>query len=234
MTFRDKIARPRLGPICLLLVVMGVCRGEVTGVDLFEGFRPGWRDAWSERGFPFTAATRYTVETDVALGRPVLHAEADDANRALLRPMKLDAPTKLKLSWRWKIAGALPAKVSEREKRGDDYAARIFVVFETGLGPIGTVAINYVWAASEAEGATYASPYSSRVRVIVLRSGAREAGVWRAESRDAWQDYRDAFGREPRQLNGIAVMVDTDNTGARAEAWFEELRAEIEPALPSS
>ena len=33
-------------------------------------------------------------------------------------------------------------------------------------------------------------------------------------------DFRRAFGEEPGRLVAVALMTDTDNTQARAEAWY--------------
>jgi Protein of unknown function (DUF3047) len=97
-------------------------------------------------------------------------------------------------------------------------------VFETSVLPRQTRAINYVWSSHQPVGAVYPSPYTGNVAMIVLRSGAAEAGAWQGESRDVLADYRAFFGGPPRELSAVAVLVDTDNTGLSAEAWFADLR----------
>jgi hypothetical protein len=202
---------------------------QVSAKDLFAGFAPAWQADWREQGFPLIRATEYAVVQDAESGKPVLHGTADNANRAMLRPLKVVAPREARLSWRWKVAAPLTGNRAERSAAGDDYAARVFVVFETGLMPTSTTAINYVWAGHEPVGSRYASPYTTRVQVIVLRSGETEAGQWSMESRDLLADYRAAFGRDATVINGVAVMVDTDNTDARAEAWFADLALVTDP-----
>ncbi len=173
------------------------------------------------------ARTTYQAVPEGEGGARVLRADSANANRALLHRSRFVAPTEATVSWRWKVAAPLLANRAERRRSGDDYAARVFVVYETSLVPLHTVAINYVWAAHEPAGSVYPSPYTSRVRVIVLRSGAGEAGSWCDESRDVLRDYREVFGREPTEINGVAIMVDTDNTNTRATAWFDALHWEI-------
>ncbi len=226
---RTGFARKILLLGCLLSAVS--VRGEA--MDLFDGFHPDWREAWKTQGFTFIRATDYRVVAEGPADRLVLRADAADANRALLREIKVKDPSMLRLSWRWKVAAPLTHK-GEREKGGDDYAARVFVVFERSTVPTRTVAINYVWAAHEPVGSEYTSPYTDRVRMIVLRSGADEAGEWREESRDVLRDYEAAFGRAAREFNGVAVMVDTDNTDSKAVAWFEALKLEIKPGAGDS
>lgn len=209
----------------LLALVLGAV-ATLSGADLFGGFGPGWRERWREERF-FTTATRY--EIDRAEGRPVLHATSRNAHAALLRPFDVAAPTAARLAWRWKVRAPLAARAAERTRAGDDYAARIFVVFEPSAFPLRTRAINYVWAAVEPVGAVFPSPYTKNVAMIVVRSGAPEAGRWLAESRDVLADYRQFFGREPERISAVAVLVDTDNTGLSAEAWFADLSLETTP-----
>jgi hypothetical protein len=60
--------------------------------------------------------------------------------------------------------------------------------------------------------------------MLVLRSGAEDAGRWVMERRDVAEDFKRAFGDLPAQLSGIALASDTDNTGERARAGFAEFR----------
>ena len=66
--------------------------------------------------------------------------------------------------------------------------------------------------------------YTDRTRMIVLRSGAGDAGGWVMERRDVAEDFERAFGALPAQLSGIALASDTDNTGESARAGFAEFR----------
>jgi hypothetical protein len=199
------------------------------GADLFDGFADGWRQHWKLENW-FSKPTRYEVATED--GRAVLHATSRDAHAGLVRRIEVASPATARLSWRWKIAAPLTGNTRERERAGDDYAARVFVVFETSLNPFRTRAINYVWAAQEPVGAAYPSPYARTVGIVVVRSGAAEAGRWHAESRDVIADYRRHFGEEPKKISAVAVLVDTDNTGRAAEAWFADLALETGSAPP--
>jgi hypothetical protein len=37
-------------------------------------------------------------------------------------------------------------------------------------------------------------------------------------------DYRRIFGEEPGAVDAVAIMTDTDNTGASATAWYGDIR----------
>lgn len=194
---------------------------------LFDGFDAGWRGGWREQRL-FSKPTVYSVVEDA--GRRVLHAVSEAANAGLAREVIVASPTRAQLAWRWKVRRALMQNTAERERRGDDYTARVIVVFENSVLPLRTRAINYIWAAHEPAGAVFASPYSSNVAMVVLRSGNGDAGVWHGEKRDVLEDYRRFFGRAAMNISGIAVLVDTDNTESVAEAWFADLTLDSEPS----
>lgn len=206
-----------------LVVTACLTANLIATPDLFDGFATGWRRQWRDQDL-FTKPTRYeTAESD---GKIALHARSESANAGLLREVRLKSPTSAHLSWQWKISRPLLDNNRERERSGDDYAARICVIFETSLIPLRTRSIQYVWAAHEAAGAIYPSPYSRNVGMIVLRSGEAGTQAWQAERRDLLADYRAYFGESPEMISAVGVLVDTDNTGLTAEAWFSDLRLE--------
>lgn len=213
---------------CTLLASLAA--SAMAASDLFDGFRPGWREHWQEKKF-FTRPTLYSVVEEA--GQLALHATSHAAHAGLARRVECLAPTASKLRWRWKIKNPLANPHDERSRAGDDYVARVFVVFEESIVPLRTRAINYVWAAREAPGSVFMSPYTKNVGMCVLRSGSTEAGQWLAEERDPVVDYQQFFGERPRRISAVAVLVDTDNTGLEGEAWFAALELETNPpAVP--
>ena len=211
----------------VVVALSGLLATAGAAADLFEGFHDGWRRVWREEqlsGRP----TIYAVSMDET-GRPVLHAKSKSAHAGLLRPLELPTPARATLTWRWKVRGSLAGNDRERTRRGDDYAARVMVVFETSVWPLRTRALNYVWAAQEPVGAVFPSPYTRNVGMIVVRSGEREAGTWRQENRDVLADYQRFFGEPATRISAVAVLVDTDNTGRSAEAWLADLQLEALP-----
>jgi len=157
-------------------------------------------------------------------------------------------PRGLALAWRWKVDRVVQAADMER-RSGDDYAARVYVFFDVPRADLPwhtrfklaaieliygktlpTGAICYVWDNRHPVGASQWNAYTDRVRMVVLRSGATEAGAWRSERRDLEADYRAAFGAagELPRVSGIAAGNDTDQTGEHATAWFGDFR--LEPA----
>jgi len=85
-------------------------------------------------------------------------------------------------------------------------------------------ALNYVWDNRHAVGTLRDNAYTDRTRMLVLRSGAQDAGRWVLEQRNVAEDFRLAFGNLPAKLNGLALASDTDNTGSVAHAGFAQFR----------
>ncbi|MBI5597182.1 MAG: DUF3047 domain-containing protein [Elusimicrobia bacterium] len=191
---------------------------------------------WEARPFKkVPRATAYAFEDGA------VHARSSASASAFLRRFEGPAPAGSTLRWRWKVAAPL-VHSGEREKKGDDFAARVYVTFRYDPAKAGFAmrskyrlakalygeypphaGIAYVWAAHEPVGASWPNPYTDRVRMLALRSGQAEAGRWLSEVRDFRADYRTLFGSEPPPLTGVAVMSDSDGTGASAEAWFADL-----------
>ncbi len=219
-----------------LAAVLAAVSLHVTGAQMLAqeteeaihlDFEDGEVDNWVDIKLA-DRATRFTVTSE--RDESVLRADSEDAAAALWYGLDLSPRADHVVSWRWKVAGALNGNAHEREKKGDDYAARFFVIFDDRPFSSKARAICYVWAAGEPVGASYPNPHFASVTTIVLQSGDANAGDWVIEERDFVTDYLRAFGQAPRVVTAVAVMVDTDNTKGNATAWFDEIRVGLRPA----
>jgi len=199
----------------------------VLAEDFSNGIE-GWRVQRLSRRL-----TLYTV-VDID-GDSALKASSNDAAAALLMPIASDSSSisisQGRLRWRWRVMASLTDNSRETEKEGDDYAARVFVLFGSAELSADTRALAYVWAGREAVGSRYPNPNLAQVSTIVLESGDEHAGEWVTEDRDVFADYEQSFGEAPPGLAGIALLVDTDDTGGAAMAWFDEIEL-IVPVVP--
>jgi hypothetical protein len=109
-------------------------------------------------------------------------------------------------------------------KAGDDFPARLYVVF-------GRRALCYVWDSRRPVGTIAPNAYSDRVQMVVADSGAALLGRWAARERNVAEDFRRGFGTEPPLTSGVVVSADTDNTGESAESYFGDI--EFRPRRPS-
>lgn len=184
-------------------------------VDDFEqGLRPGW-EAKS-----FQGETVYQVVPDG--GGHSLRAESRDAASGLVYKVDYDAREYPFLTWRWKVANILESG-DARKKEGDDYAARVYVVFPHWFF-LKTKSINYIWANRLPKGEHIPNPFAGNAIMVAVESGNENVGQWVAERRNVYEDYRMLFGEEPPRVGAIAIMTDTDNTGGVATAWYDDIR----------
>ena len=182
-----------------------------------------WPSPGDDQGWEieeFEGHTRYrVVELD---GRRVLEADSAATASSLYLEREIDLTQTPILEWSWRIEKPL-AVDDERIKDGDDYAARVYVV-APGEGWFGMPrAVNYVWANRAEVGESWPNPFTSKVMMVAVHSGDGEAGTWQTYRRNVREDFRRLFGMEVDELDGIAVMTDSDNCGQSARAWYGEI-----------
>jgi hypothetical protein len=189
--------------------------------------------------------TEYTLVGDQ--GRTVLKARAAASTSGLVRALRVDPRTHPMLAWRWKVTRLLE-RSDIATKEGDDFPARLYVTFDLDPAALSVgervqiglarmvygpqtplAALCYVWDSRARAGTVAPNAYTSRVRMIVVESGAANLGRWVAHERDLAADYARAFGGEPPMVNGVIVSVDTDNTGERAESYFGDAEFRSRP-----
>jgi hypothetical protein len=174
-------------------------------------------------------------------GVDAVEARAERSMALLGRPVDIDLAVTPVLCWRWRVDGVVRSADMTR-RRGDDYAARIYLAFDlpsTALSltdkasltlarafygsrvPDG--AINYVWDNRHPVGMHMPNAYTDRVRMIVQRSGNDEAGFWVTERVNIHHDVKRSFGTSEARLKLVAVASDSDNTGETVHAGFADL-----------
>ena len=198
-------------------------------------------DGWEPMEFPkIDRHSRYQLTDDN--GEQVVMATTDNSASGLIARVSVEPGDSLILRWRWKVSNVYE-QGNARRKEGDDYAARIYVAFEFEPDEAGfferakrkTVevvfgeelpgnALNYSWANRLPVGEIIANPFTDTTMMVAVNSGTANTGEWVTVERDIVADYRKAFGREPPKLVGVAIMSDSDNTGASATAWYGDVR----------
>lgn len=173
---------------------------------------------WPTRSF--SGETYYDIVEKS--GQRVLQASAQGQASARYLERDIDLNETPYLHWCWQVSATYPG-IDETTKAGDDYPARVYVAHKTGLLPWQVESVNYVWASTQPQGATWSNAFTSRAQLMALRSGNDDVGDWVAEVRDVRTDYQALFGSSPSQINGIALMSDGDNAGGNATAWFSQL-----------
>lgn len=210
-----------LRSICSLLLLPLLLAPSVHAASrVIDDFEAGLASGWTVKEFKGTTA--YTVVADG--GGKVLRAESKGTASGLVYPIDYRLDDYPILSWRWKIERTIAAG-DESRKAGDDYAARVYVIFPHWLF-FKTRSINYIWANKLPQGEALPNAFTGNAIMLAVESGNGKAGEWVSERRDVRADYRRLFGSEPPPVGAIAIMTDTDQTGERALAWYDDLRLE--------
>lgn len=197
-------------------------------VETFEEYPPAsFPQQWQVRGDEAEARIVYQVAEES--GNHFLHARAEkkDIQIGLTHACQpKDFPL---LRWRWRV-DQLPPGGNEKDVKTNDSAAAVYVVFDNRLIPR---VIKYVWSSTLPVGTQLDSPVYWRAKVIVLESGASGLKQWRQETANFYQDYKDLFGAEPGEVQGIAVLTDSDSTASVAEADYDDFALVPKGVLPA-
>ena len=175
-------------------------------------------------------------------GSTVLRARADNAAASLRFQVDVDPKSHGQLQWRWKT-GRVLERADLTTKAGDDYSARLYVFFDRQPGQMSfgeriafalgrsrygdqlpAAALCYVWDNRQAVGTVRSNAYTGFVKMVVATSGKAQQGQWVTLQRDVAVDYRRAFGTPPPRITGVAIAVDTDNTGESTVSYFGDIR----------
>ena len=189
---------------------------------ILDNFTNGLSAHWKHK--KFKDATRYTVQKQG--DRVFLESLSSNAASGLYYDIDYSPRQYPLISWTWKIDQVL-AKGNALTKEGDDYSARVYVIFPSRLF-WRTKAINYIWANRLPQGTHTPSAYTSNSMMIALQSGNKKSGQWQHEQRNIIEDYRMVFGGDPPNVGSIAIMTDTDNTGGQARAAYGPIRLHSE------
>lgn len=154
-------------------------------------------------------------------GNVVVKAISKDAASGLVKKISFDPRKYRYLRWSWKINHTI-LNGDEKTKAGDDYAARLYVVF-AGNYFWQTEAINFIWANNLKTGDSIPNAYTSSAIMVAVESGNTRSGEWHVEERDILADYQNLFGSDPGEVRAIAIMTDTDDTGGEATAWYGDI-----------
>ena len=151
-----------------------------------------------------------------------LKAVADNAASGLGKEVKIDLNKTPFINITWKIEKDLP-KIKENSKRGHDFAARVFVVKKTGATPLSNRAINYVFSSNNVIGFNSPSPYTKKSVDNVLASTKTNLDEWITVKANVKEDFKKFHGLDVKELDGLAIMSDTDNSKMKAIAYYQNI-----------
>lgn len=212
------------------------------GVPAFSSSRPGlvpegWENLVLRHDLP---TTDYRVAD--YQGRRVLRADSDGGASGLRCRVSADAPPPAWLRWEW-CTREVPSGMSVARNETDDSPARVVVAFGGDMGRLSVrdrsffelvglltgermhyATLMYVWDAQLPVESLVSYARSSRVRYLVVESGARRAGQWIGYERNIADDFRRAFGEDPGPVESVGLMTDSDDLRVPLQTWYGDIR----------
>ena len=149
-------------------------------------------------------------------------AIADNAASGLGKEVKIDLNKTPFINITWKIEKDLPG-IKENTKKGHDFAARVFAVKKTGATPLSNRAINYVFSSNNEIGFNSQSPYTKKSIDNVLATTKNNLNEWVTVKANVKEDFKKFHDLDVNELDGLAIMSDTDNSKMKAVAYFQNI-----------
>ena len=151
-----------------------------------------------------------------------LKAVADNAASGLGKEVKIDLNKTPFINITWKIEQDLSG-IKEDTKKGHDFAARVFAVKKTGATPLSNRAINYVFSSNNDVGQSWPSPYTKKSIDNVMATTKTNLNEWVTVKSNVKEDFKKFHDLDLDELDGLAVMADTDNSKMKSIAYFQNI-----------
>ena len=151
-----------------------------------------------------------------------LKAVAENAASGLGKKIKIDLDKTPFINITWKIEKDLSG-IKENTKKGHDFAARVFVIKKTGATPLSNRAINYVFSSNNEVGLNWQSPYTKKSIDNVLASTKNNLNEWVTVKANVKEDFKRFHDLNVNELDGLAIMSDTDNSKLKSIAYYQNI-----------
>lgn len=193
---------------------------------------------WKPLHFPkIKEHSEYSIEQDGDAS--YLKAESNASASGIVFKKDFNVFDFPKVRWSWKVSNVYE-KGNAKEKSGDDYPIRIYIVFKYSPNDASfgkkfkyglakkiygeyppDSSLNYIWANREHSERVLTNTYAEEAKMVILQSGDMKAGMWMTQEVNILSDYRKVFGQDPPAEASIAIMNDSDNTGERSVSYID-------------
>ena len=151
-----------------------------------------------------------------------LKAVADNAASGLGKEIKIDLNDTPFINISWKVEKDLKG-IKENTKKGHDFAARVFVIKKTGATPLSNRAINYVYSSNMNIDEYKPSPYTKKSIDYVLSTTKINLDEWVTVKANVKEDFKKLHKLDVKELDGVAIMADTDNSKMKAISYYQNI-----------
>ena len=151
-----------------------------------------------------------------------LRAEANNSASGLGKEIEINLNKTPFLNITWKIEKDLKG-IIENSKKGHDYAARVFVVKKTGATPLSNRAMNYVFSSNRDINTYHPSPFTKKSIDYALSTTKENFNEWITVKVNVKEHFKKFHDLELEEINGIAIMADTDNSKLNSVAYYQNI-----------
>ena len=99
----------------------------------------------------------------------------------------------------------------------------MFVIKKTGATPLSNRAINYVFSSNNEIGFNSPSPYTKKSIDSVLSTTKNNLNEWVTVKVNVKEDFKKFHNLDVKELDGLAIMSDTDNSKMKSIAYFQNI-----------
>ena len=151
-----------------------------------------------------------------------LKAEANGQASGLGKEILINLNETPYINITWKVEKDLSG-INEKTKKGHDYAARVFVIKKTGATALSNRAINYIFSSNANIGDSWPSPFTKKSIDYVLSTTIKNNNEWVTVKSNVKEDFLELHNLEVNELNGVAIMTDTDNSKLTAISYYQNI-----------
>ena len=164
--------------------------------------------------------TNYTIGSNE--NGNYLKANANNAASGLGKEIKIDLNSTPIINITWKVEKNLDG-IKENTKKGHDFAGRVFVIKKTGATPLSNRAVNYVFSSNNSVGDNWPSPYTKKSIDNVLSTSKDNMNEWVSVKANVKEDFKKFHNLDLNEIDGIAIMTDTDNSKMTAITYYQNI-----------
>ena len=197
---------------------------------------------WHVVGLPERYAKPWTQFDVTNLdGKRVLRVQAHKAYGNLVHKWSGPASS---LQFKWRLDTPL-LRANLKDKNTEDIALKVCVSFDLPVDSIPaserakfklaqffspdklpTATLCYIWDHTLPVGNELRSPYTGRVRYIVVNSGEAQLKTWQEHQRNIAADFLRSFGQEASTVPAVTAIIvgaDSDNTGDSSLGYVADI-----------
>jgi hypothetical protein len=151
-----------------------------------------------------------------------LKAESNNSASGLGKEIKINLNSTPIINITWKVEKNLEG-IKEDTKKGHDFAGRVFVIKKTGATPLSNRAVNYVFSSNNKVGNNWPSPYTKKSIDNVLSTTIEHMNEWVTVKANVKKDFKKFHDLDVNEIDGIAIMTDTDNSKMTAITYYQNI-----------